>query len=146
MHKPPFRSLPFNYTQFYSDCQYLFVFSLISFQNASNLRTTNGCPYGSHPHEKLGKGCLFLLVRLNQGNRTDLNATRMSVAGEGLTEPNHNHRPCRWYAQAPLGPFTSRAYRLIEFSFACVWCPTTADAVRCALRPPCVKGAVTAQR
>jgi len=27
---------------------------------------------------------------------------------------NHNHRRCRWYAQAPLGPFTSRAYRLIE--------------------------------
>ena len=53
---------------------------------------------------------------------------------------NHNHRPCRWYAQAPLGPFTCRAYRLIELSFACVWCPTTADAVRCALRPPCVKG------
>ena len=25
---------------------------------------------------------------------------------------NHNHRPCRWFAQAPLGPFTSRAYRL----------------------------------
>ena len=33
---------------------------------------------------------------------------------------NHNHRPCRWYAQAPLGPFTSRAYRLIEFYFACM--------------------------
>ena len=45
LHKPPFRSLPFNYTQFYSDCQYLFVFSLISFQNASISRTTNGCPY-----------------------------------------------------------------------------------------------------
>ena len=28
---------------------------------------------------------------------------------------NHNHRPCRWYAQAPSGPFTSRAYRLVEF-------------------------------
>ena len=26
---------------------------------------------------------------------------------------NHNHRPCRWYAQAPVGPITSRAYRLI---------------------------------
>ena len=26
---------------------------------------------------------------------------------------NHNHRPCRWFAQAPLGPITSRAYRLI---------------------------------
>ena len=35
----------------------------------------------------------------------------------------------RWYALAPLGPFTSRAYRLIEISFACVFCPTTADAV-----------------
>ena len=44
---------------------------------------------------------------------------------------NHNHRPCRWYAQAPLGPFTSRAYRLIELSFACVSCPATADAVIC---------------
>lgn len=28
-----------------------------------------------------------------------------------------------------LLPFTSRAYRLIELSFACVSCPTTADAV-----------------
>ena len=36
---------------------------------------------------------------------------------------NHNHRPCRWFAQAPLGPFTSRAYRLIESSFACMRCP-----------------------
>ena len=26
---------------------------------------------------------------------------------------NHTHRPCRWFAQAPLGPITSRAYRLI---------------------------------
>ena len=26
---------------------------------------------------------------------------------------DHN-RLCRWYAQAPLGPATSRAYRLIE--------------------------------
>ena len=28
-------------------------------------------------------------------------------------DENHNHRPCRWFAQAPLGPITSRAYRLI---------------------------------
>ena len=42
---------------------------------------------------------------------------------------NHNHRPCRWYALAPLGPYTSQAYRLIELSFACVSCPATADAV-----------------
>ena len=54
---------------------------------------------------------------------------------------NHNHRPCRWYAQAPLGPFTSRAYRLIEFSFACVFCPTTADAVMCAPKAPSDEGA-----
>ena len=53
LHKPPFRSLPFNYTQFYSDCQYLFVFSLISFQNASNLRTTNGCPYDQNQRSAL---------------------------------------------------------------------------------------------
>ena len=25
---------------------------------------------------------------------------------------NYNHRPCRWFAQAPLGPITGRAYRL----------------------------------
>ena len=54
---------------------------------------------------------------------------------------NHNHRPCRWYAQAPLGPFTSRAYRLIELSFACVFCPTTADAVMCAPKAPSDEGA-----
>ena len=29
---------------------------------------------------------------------------------------NHNHRPCRWYAQAPLGHDPGRAYRLIERS------------------------------
>ena len=29
-----------------------------------------------------------------------------------VRQHNHNHRPCRWFAQAPLGPFTSRAYRL----------------------------------
>nr|DAV07854.1 MAG TPA: hypothetical protein [Caudoviricetes sp.] len=34
----------------------------------------------------------------------------------GVTIRNHNHRPCRWFAQAPLGPITSRAYRLIELS------------------------------
>ena len=44
-------------------------------------------------------------------------------------EENHNHRPCRWYAQAPLGPFSSPAYRLIELSTTCISCPTTADAV-----------------
>ena len=45
-------------------------------------------------------------------------------------------RPCQWYAQAPLGPFSSRTYRLIEFSFACVFCPITADAVKNALQAP----------
>ena len=25
----------------------------------------------------------------------------------GYTIHNHNHRPCRWFAQAPLGPITS---------------------------------------
>ena len=49
-------------------------------------------------------------------------------------------RVCRWYALAPLGPFISRAYRLIEFSFACVWCPTTADAVRYAPKAPSDEG------
>ena len=49
--------------------------------------------------------------------------------------------PCRWYALAPLGPFISRAYRLIEFSFACVFCPTTADAVIYALTAPSDEGA-----
>lgn len=29
---------------------------------------------------------------------------------------NHNHRPCRWFAQAPLGHVPGRAYRLIEQS------------------------------
>ena len=54
---------------------------------------------------------------------------------------NHYHRPCRWYAQAPLGSFTNRAYRLIEFSFACVFCPTTADAVTNAHKAPSDEGA-----
>ena len=40
---------------------------------------------------------------------------------------NHNHRPCRWFAQAPLGPITSRAYRLIEFSFYCMMRPTAIE-------------------
>ena len=55
---------------------------------------------------------------------------------------NHNHRPCRWFALAPLGPIASRAYRyrLIEFSFACVSCPTTADAVIYASKAPLCKG------
>ena len=66
--------------------------------------------------------------------------TCFSLESYKNTRTNHNYRPCRWYAPAPLGPFTSRAYRLIEFSFACVWCPTIADAIRCAPRPPCVKG------
>ena len=56
---------------------------------------------------------------------------------------NYNHRPCRWYALAPLGPFISRAYRLIEFSFAFVWCPTTADAVRYAPKAPLCKGQIS---
>ena len=55
---------------------------------------------------------------------------------------NYNHRPCRWYAQAPLGPFTSRAYRLIELSFACLFCPTTANAVANAPTAPSDEGAV----
>ena len=42
-------------------------------------------------------------------------------------EDNHNHRPCRWFAQAPLGPITSRAYRLIEFSFYCMMRPTAIE-------------------
>ena len=44
------------------------------------------------------------------------------------------------FTSPPLGSFTSRAYRLIELSFACLWCPTSADAVRCALRPPLTRG------
>ena len=40
---------------------------------------------------------------------------------------NHNHRPCRWFAQAPLGPITSRAYRLIESSFYCMMRPTAIE-------------------
>lgn len=41
-----------------------------------------------------------------------------------LLKPSHDHRPCRWLAQAPLEPFTSRAYRLIELlSFASLALP-----------------------
>ena len=29
---------------------------------------------------------------------------------------NHNHRPCWWFAQTPLGHVPGRAYRLIEQS------------------------------
>ena len=32
------------------------------------------------------------------------------------SKPNHNHRPCRWFAQAPLGHVPGRAYRLVESS------------------------------
>ena len=42
-------------------------------------------------------------------------------------DENHNHRPCRWFAQAPLGPITSRAYRLIESSFYCMMRPTAIE-------------------
>ena len=44
---------------------------------------------------------------------------------------NHNHRPCRWFAQAPLGPITSRAYSLIEFSFCCMMRPTAIEIAVC---------------
>ena len=44
---------------------------------------------------------------------------------------NHNYRPCRWFAQAPLGPITSRAYRLIEFSFCCMMRPTAIEIAVC---------------
>ena len=44
---------------------------------------------------------------------------------------NHNHRPCRWFALAPLGPITSRAYRLIEFSFCCMMRPTAIEIAVC---------------
>ncbi len=44
-----------------------------------------------------------------------------------LIEANHNHRPCWWFAQAPLGPITSRAYRLIESSFYCMMRPTAIE-------------------
>ena len=36
---------------------------------------------------------------------------------------NHNHRPCRWFAQAPLGHALGRAYRLIEKSANCTTFP-----------------------
>ena len=42
-------------------------------------------------------------------------------------EENHNHRPCRWFAQAPLGPITSRTYRFIESSFYCMMRPTAIE-------------------
>ena len=40
---------------------------------------------------------------------------------------NHNHRPRRWFAQAPLGPITSRTYRFIESSFYCMMRPTAIE-------------------
>ena len=43
------------------------------------------------------------------------------------TDCNHNHRPCRWFAQAPLGPITSRTYRFIESSFYCMMRPTAIE-------------------
>ena len=43
------------------------------------------------------------------------------------SEINHNHRPCRWFAQAPLGPITSRTYRFIESSFYCMMRPTAIE-------------------
>ena len=33
-----------------------------------------------------------------------------------MRKENHNHRPCRWFAQAPLGHVPGRAYRLVESS------------------------------
>ena len=61
-------------------------------------------PAAANPHENVEQVSADILEMLN-----DLD--------------NHNHRPCRWFAQAPLGPFTSRAYRLIESSFARMRCP-----------------------
>ena len=109
-------------------------------------------------------GFFFLVWYSGNRTRTHLNVARMSATSEGLTElnhnfrckrkcnsspvvsTNHNRRRCRWYAQAPLGPFTSRAYRLIEFSFACVFCPTTANAVIGAPKAPLCKGSCQPNR
>ena len=52
----------------------------------------------------------------------------------------------RWYAQAPLGSFTSRSYRRNEISFAYVFCPTTADAVIYALKAPSDEGLAFAKQ
>mgnify|MGYP000777982738 FL=1 len=51
------------------------------------------------------------------------------IRRENKTKPrkNHNHRPCRWFAQAPLGPITSRTYRFIESSFYCMMRPTAIE-------------------
>ena len=38
------------------------------------------------------------------------------VLPNGIIALNHNHRPCRWFAQAPLGHVPGRAYRLVESS------------------------------
>ena len=54
-------------------------------------------------------------------------AARLKIRLNIVFRINHNHRPCRWFAQAPLGPITSRAYRLIEFSFYCMMRPTAIE-------------------
>jgi len=59
---------------------------------------------------------------------------------------NHNHRPCRWFAQAPLWPITCRAYRLIEFSFPCMSCPTTTNVVCSFSWPPLTRGLAFAKQ
>ena len=46
----------------------------------------------------------------------------------------------------PIRAYYSRAYRLIELSFACVSCPTTADAVICAPKAPLCKGSCQLNR
>ena len=52
---------------------------------------------------------------------------RVSTKISRQTADNHNHRPCRWFAQAPLGPITSRTYRFIESSFYCMMRPTAIE-------------------
>ena len=39
-----------------------------------------------------------------------------SFLGKVKIENNHNHRPCRWFALAPLGHDPGWAYRLVEKS------------------------------
>ena len=43
------------------------------------------------------------------------------------TVSSHDHQPCWWLAQAPLGRFTRRAYRLVESSATCDSRPIATD-------------------
>ena len=54
---------------------------------------------------------------------------------------SHDHQPCRWLAQAPLGHSTRRAFRLVEQSATCGSRSTATD-VATIFKPPFAQGSL----